>query len=152
MPQFEFANYTGQIFWMLISFGILFLCVNYFIFPLFKTIFSAREIVIKKHLKQAEKINQEAEKLAQNLQERNVLTEKKLSFILAKTRTTAQENMRDALTQNRKQCNQHFKKALGQLQTVEQTLTTAMNDWITNLQNDFITKTNSSKERGKCKI
>ena len=152
MPQFEFANYTGQIFWMLISFSILFLCVNYFIFPLFHTIFSAREIVIKKHLKQAEKINHEAEKLAQNLQEKNVLTEKKLSFILAKTRSTAQESMRDVLNKNRKQCNQHFKKALGQLQTVEQTLTTAMNDWILNLQKDFITTTKPCKGNGKCKV
>jgi len=151
MPQFNFANYTGQIFWMLISFGILFLCVNYFIFPLFHTIFATRTQIVQKHLRQAEKINKEAEKLAQQLQEKNVLTERKFSFLLAKTRNTSQENMRETLEKDRKRCNQRFKKMLAQLQTVEDTLKTAMSDWGLRLQNNFIAKTKPSKGNNKCK-
>ena len=138
MPQFDLSNYTSQIFWMLISFGILFLWITYFIFPLFHTIFDARTLIIKKHLSQAEKINKKAEKLAQNLQEKNLLTEKKFTHLLANAHTVAQDEMQQALNKNQKQCNKKLKQALNQLQTVEDTLTKAMGDWTQTLQYNFI--------------
>ena len=145
MPQFNVSNYTGQIFWMLISFGILFLWVKYFIFPLFHTIFNTRTLVIQKHLNQAEKINKKAEKLAEDLQENHLLSEKKFSDTLAQARSVAQEEMRDTLDKNREQCNKTFKKTLSQLQTVEKTLSTAIDDWVQNLQDGFISKTKPGK-------
>ncbi|MBP5343855.1 MAG: hypothetical protein J6Y85_02115 [Alphaproteobacteria bacterium] len=147
MPQFNLSNYTGQIFWMLISFGILFMWIRYFIFPLYYTIFKARELIIQKHLSQAEKINKKAEKVAQNLQQTNVLTEKKFTHLLSKAHTIAQDEMQGALDKNKKKCNKKLKQALDQLHTAEDTLEKAMNDWTKTLQGDFIAKTAPGKRK-----
>jgi len=147
MPQFDLSNYTSQIFWMLISFGILFLWISYFIFPLFHTIFEARVLITQKHLSQAEKINQQAEKLAQKLQEKHLLTEKKFTHLLTNAHTAEQDEMQQILDKNKKKCNQKLKQSLNQLHTVEDTLTKAMDDWTQKLQCDFITKVTPHKRK-----
>ncbi len=63
MPQFELVYYLSQAFWMLISFGILYLVVAYFIFPSLNEIFVNREKQIEKDLSAAEKINERADAL-----------------------------------------------------------------------------------------
>lgn len=63
MPQFELVYYLSQAFWMLISFGVLYLIVAYFIFPSLNEIFINRENQIEKDLSAAEKINERADTL-----------------------------------------------------------------------------------------
>ena len=147
MPQFDLSNYTSQIFWMLISFGVLFMWMTFFIFPLFRTIFASRNLIIQKHLTQAEKINKKAEKLAQTLQEKNVLTEKKFTHLLANAHIDAQIEMQQAVDKNHAQCNKKLKQALNQLHTVEDTLSKAMDDWSQKLQRDFVSITVPGKRK-----
>lgn len=148
MPQFESAFYTGQIFWMLISFGLLFLWITFIIFPMFQDIFDAREKVIQTHLKQAEKINKQAENLAKSMQEARALADKERADIFAETRISEQDAMQHALDKNQRKCNDRFKQTIQKIQTVENTLSSAMNDWTNHMQSAFITKTKPTR-RGK---
>ena len=151
MPQFDSAFYVGQIFWMLISFGLLFLWINFIIFPMFQDIFDARKLVIDKHLRQAEKINKQAESLIQKAQEQCVLSEQKRSKILSRARVEAQDSMQQTLNHNQQLCNTKFKKALKKLQTAESTIATAMTDWTTRMQKNIISKMKPKRE-AKCKL
>ena len=135
---------------MLISFGLLFLWITFIIFPMFQDIFDARQMIIQKHLDHAEKINMQAENLVRTTQEKRALAEKNKANLMAETRTLAQDNMQAALDKNHRRCNLRFKQTLEKLQAVENTLSSAMNDWTEHMQKAFIEKTKPSR-RDKCK-
>lgn len=68
MPQFDLSFFLGQIFWMLVGFGFLYLMMSCLICPMLEEIVSDREEKIKNALRQAEKINGQAEKINQRYQ------------------------------------------------------------------------------------
>ena len=150
MPQFDLSFYTSQIFWMLISFGLLFMWISFIIFPMFDDIFEARKTVIQKHLRQAEKINKEAETLIQQVQEQRLHAEKKRAQALGDARLKAQDDMQLALTKNGQQCNTKFKHTIAKLETVESTLRSAVNDWTHQTQKALVAKI-KPKRGVKCK-
>ena len=78
MPQFDLSVFVGQIFWLLVSFGTLYLGVYFIVFPLFNSIFNARKKLIDIPLEKADKIAMdtqglelEMEKKKLDLQKRN---------------------------------------------------------------------------------
>lgn len=69
MPQFDVAPYLSQAFWMVISFGFMYLLVSYLIMPMLEDVFEKRESLIKKDLETAERLNKQAETLIKNYDE-----------------------------------------------------------------------------------
>jgi F-type H+-transporting ATPase subunit b len=61
MPQFDVAPYLSQAFWMLISFGFMYLLVSYLIMPMLEDVFEKRDTLIKTDLEAAERLNKQAE-------------------------------------------------------------------------------------------
>lgn len=57
MPQFELVSYLSQAFWMLVSFGFLYLLVDYVLFPMIEDVMDERKRVIAENLAAAEKAN-----------------------------------------------------------------------------------------------
>lgn len=70
MPQFETTFLVSQIFWLLISFGCLYLGVRWLIFPLYDKIFDARERLIKKPVEEAEELLKKIEVLQQEVDQK----------------------------------------------------------------------------------
>lgn len=66
MPQFELTPFLSQAFWMLISFGFMYLIVSYLIFPMLEDVFAERETLIKTDLEIAERVNAQADELVKN--------------------------------------------------------------------------------------
>lgn len=69
MPQFDLVPYLSQSFWMLLSFGFLYLIVAYLIFPMMDDVFTERNTLIQTDLSVAEKTNTEADKLVKQYNE-----------------------------------------------------------------------------------
>lgn len=69
MPQFDLAPYLSQAFWMLISFGIMYLLVSYLIMPMLDDVFEERDRLIQTNLEAAERINKQAELLIKEYDE-----------------------------------------------------------------------------------
>ncbi|MGN1063025.1 MAG: hypothetical protein ACI4QM_01725 [Alphaproteobacteria bacterium] len=69
MPQFDLTPYLSQAFWMLISFGFMYLLVSFLIFPMIEDVLSERDSLIKTNLEAAERINKSAEKLIKDYDE-----------------------------------------------------------------------------------
>lgn len=70
MPQFDLQWFSSEAFWMLLCFGVLYVIVTYFIFPLFQDVFQERDYKIKNDLTIAEMVNQQADKLVQDYKNR----------------------------------------------------------------------------------
>lgn len=87
MPQFDINTYPSQIFWLLLTFGILYFIISNFIIPKAESIIKNREIFISRYIEDAhnnanaienlnkeynsilESINNEVEKINQKYNE-----------------------------------------------------------------------------------
>ncbi|ACP53009.1 MULTISPECIES: F0F1 ATP synthase subunit B family protein [spotted fever group] len=63
MPQFDIATYYSQIFWLIITFGLLYIFVYKFITPKAEEIFNNRQTNIQDNITQADTLTIEVEKL-----------------------------------------------------------------------------------------
>lgn len=63
MPQFDIATYYSQIFWLIVTFGLLYIFVYKFITPKAEEIFNNRQTNIQDNITQADTLTQEVEKL-----------------------------------------------------------------------------------------
>ena len=72
MPQFETTFYANQIFWVLVSFVVLYLMIYYLIYPMICDVFSERRSLIDDYLSRAERLNKQAEQ-NEKLYEKTIL-------------------------------------------------------------------------------
>ncbi|KJW02357.1 ATP synthase B/B' CF family protein [Rickettsia endosymbiont of Ixodes pacificus] len=63
MPQFDTATYYSQIFWLIVTFGLLYIFVYKFITPKAEEIFNNRQTNIQDNITQADTLTIEVEKL-----------------------------------------------------------------------------------------
>ncbi|AAU03593.1 F0F1 ATP synthase subunit B family protein [Rickettsia typhi] len=63
MPQFDITTYYSQIFWLIITFGLLYIFVCKFIAPNAEEIFNNRQTNIQDNIMQAAMLTEEIEKL-----------------------------------------------------------------------------------------
>ncbi len=63
VPQFDTSWYVGEVFWLLLTFGLLFLGMKYFIFPMIQDVFVERKQLIENDLSIASVVNERAEVL-----------------------------------------------------------------------------------------
>ena len=77
MPQFDFSVFMGQIFWLLISFGMLYMGIYFIIFPMFNTIFDTRKKLIEIPLEKAEKITQDTQRLELEIEKKKLSKQKR---------------------------------------------------------------------------
>ncbi|CEO16757.1 ATP synthase subunit b 2 [Rickettsia monacensis] len=63
MPQFDIATYYSQIFWLIVTFGLLYIFVYKFITPKAEEIFNNRQTNIQDNITQADTLTIEVEKL-----------------------------------------------------------------------------------------
>ncbi|KJW04560.1 MULTISPECIES: ATP F0F1 synthase subunit B' [spotted fever group] len=63
MPQFDIATYYSQIFWLIVTFGLLYIFVYKFITPKAEEIFNNRKTNIQDNITQADTLTIEVEKL-----------------------------------------------------------------------------------------
>ncbi|MEG8230803.1 ATP F0F1 synthase subunit B' [Candidatus Rickettsia tasmanensis] len=63
MPPFDIATYYSQIFWLIVTFGLLYIFVYKFITPKAEEIFNNRQTNIQDNITQADTLTIEVEKL-----------------------------------------------------------------------------------------
>lgn len=63
MPQFDFATFPGQIFWLIIAFGLQYFVMMKLIVPGLKAIFHRRCTYVERQITLAEQYTEQAEKI-----------------------------------------------------------------------------------------
>lgn len=117
MPQFDTAFWFSQIFWLLISFGGLYLGVTFIVFPLFDKIFSKRAEQIDKPLEKAEQLTQEVQCLQQQLDQKKEAFLKQHQHLLASAHKEELVRFQSALEKKEKDL---IRQLQHQVQTLEQ--------------------------------
>ena len=79
MPQFDSALYLSQIFWLILSFGFLYVMMSRLICPMLDEVLQERSRFVADTLRQAEKLNGEALALHQRYQAYILSAEKEKS-------------------------------------------------------------------------
>lgn len=75
MPQFDTLTFSSQIFWLIITFGLLYIIIKNFVVPKAEQIFNNRKNTIDNQLEEATLLNAETEKLkeAYNNEVKNIV-------------------------------------------------------------------------------
>ena len=92
MPQFDAKSFNSQLFWLLISFTVLYLIITYFILPRIRENIRLRKNKIANDLERAEKIKAEIE---------NMISESNIKLEEAKNQ--AQKMIKESLLRSNKE-------------------------------------------------
>lgn len=85
MPQLDITVYTSQIFWLIISFGILYGCMHWMITPRILKIFQRRRSLLEEKLEEIEKFREKIEQLETKIELLSAQSQKESSSLLVKT-------------------------------------------------------------------
>ena len=119
MPQFETTYLVSQIFWLLFSFGGLYLGVRFIVFPLFDNIFGMRQNKINSILNQAEQLTQKAQDLEEDLSQKKQLQEKRFRQRVLFAQEKGQQDFQTTIEQNEKRLLKVLKNQIQKMEREE---------------------------------
>jgi len=135
MPQFDASFFVGQIFWMLISFGFLYLMMSMLICPMIEDVLENREKRIQNDLAAAEKLNRQAEALHQRYQTYQLAVEQEknnriqVAYGKIQRETATRENKHEVQLRRKVQkAEQKIDSATKQLRQKSETLSAQLSD------------------------
>ena len=97
LPQFDPSSFASQIFWAVISFGVLLFLLNRYVLPIINKALDERAGSIRSEIEQAEEMRKEAEQVLTKYQQQLADVHKEASFILEHSRRDAIEAHKKAL-------------------------------------------------------
>lgn len=98
MPQLDPTSYISQLFWLTISFLLIFLIINFYFFPKVREIKSKRDITIKKYISEAEELNVKSSNLENKLDKELLNAKEKAFNLINKTKQVNKEIYEKKLT------------------------------------------------------
>ena len=130
MPQFDTAFWVSQIFWLVISFGGLYLGVSLIVFPMFNKIFSERAKKIDVPLEKAEKILQEVQELQQQLEQKKKVFSDRQNQRLEIIHSQELNHLQQTLNKEEKRFSDHLKHHIQKLEQEEKQVMINASDFI----------------------
>lgn len=91
MPQLDVSTYTSQIFWLCVSFLMMFFIMSQFIVPKISEIMSQRQRKIDDYLSAAHEFKMQTEEIVEKYEEALEKANKKADEAMGKARQTVQE-------------------------------------------------------------
>lgn len=122
MPQFETTYFVSQIFWLLVSFGGLYLGVCFIIFPLFKDIFDMRQMKIENILNQAEKLTHDAQVLEEEFIQKKQKQEEQRQQRVMLAQEKAQQDFQKNIKKNEKDLLKMLQNQIHKMEREERTV------------------------------
>ncbi len=145
MPQFDVIWYSSEIFWMLLSFFILYMGMAYIIFPLFHDIFFEREILIKNDLTIAEMVNAKADKLVKEYKDHMLNVEQVKADIIAETYQDIQNFANHLEAENDEMFRNQIERVDKKVKELEQSLSSKTEELSQQIVHNFIQKFDNKK-------
>jgi len=130
MPQFNTVFWVSQIFWLLVSFGGLYLGVSVIVFPLFNKIFTKRAQQIDVPLEKAEKILQEVQELQQQATHKKQLFSDRQNQRLMKAHTQELNRLQKTLAQEEENFSHCLKYQIQKLEREEKQVMAKASDFV----------------------
>ena len=78
MPQLNPESFSSQIFWLFVSFSVLFLIVHFFLLPKLKIVRKKREETVNNYISQTQKLNEQIDVIITQIDQE--LNKAKISF------------------------------------------------------------------------
>lgn len=119
MPQFDTTFLFSQIFWMLFSFGVLYLGICFVVFPMFDKIFEKRNKVTQEPVEKAEKLTREIQEIQTQIEQKKQQQEKRSAKRLQQTYQTALQHFEKELQKTDKNLAISLKKSVQKMETEE---------------------------------
>ena len=86
MPQLDINVYPSQLFWLIVSFSILYACMHWIITPRIKNVFKKRRYFLEEKLQEVERFREEIEQLEKRIDLLSTKSQKRSAEMLQKTK------------------------------------------------------------------
>lgn len=124
MPQFDVSFFTGQIFWMLISFGFLYLMMATLICPMLEETLADRAARVQADIQAAEDLNRQAEQINQRYQAFLLNAEEKKTDRIQTAYARVQKDLATQERENDRRLRQKVRQAEHKIDAARQKMET----------------------------
>ena len=146
MPQFDTSVFAGQIFWMLFSFGFLYLMMSQLICPLIEEVLTARADQVQADITEAERLNREAESLHQRHQTYILSAEREKTDRIRNAYERIQKNATAQANRHEAQLRRKIKTAEEKIDAAERLLRQESETISANLANELTSRLLAEEE------
>lgn len=119
MPQFDTTFLFSQIFWLLFSFGILYLGIHFVVFPMFDEISTKRNDLIQTPLEKAETLIQDIKILQAQIEQKKQKQDKKNEEKLQQAYQKGLQRWQKELQRTEKMLTRSLKRKIQKMETEE---------------------------------
>jgi F-type H+-transporting ATPase subunit b len=99
MPQFDPSTYASQLFWLIITFGLLVVFMRAFFMPRLMKILDARDQFVRSHKEEAQKLLEQTRELEQKIEQKLKNSQDYVRHLIEST-VKEQENSRERLLES----------------------------------------------------
>jgi F-type H+-transporting ATPase subunit b len=140
MPQLDFATYASQIFWLAVTFGLLYIIMAKAALPNIREVLQNRQTRISDDLKKAEKLKIEAEEAEADFTSVIASSKAKASALLAEARDKAEKESDRRNEKLEETFERQAKDAAHKVEVIKKEVTEQMSPVIVDTVRDMIKK------------
>jgi len=140
MPQLDFSTYPSQIFWLLVSLGILYLLLSRFALPRIETVIRDRQDTISKDLDQAAEFKRRAEEAELSYDEALSAAHQKAEIIAQRTRDEMKGDLEKSLLKADEEIGIQIEQSRQRIEQIEASASKNVKSIATDLVDDFFGK------------
>ena len=149
MPQFDLATFPGQMFWILVIFGLQYFIIAKVIVPGFKTLFNKRQRHLDQQLQQTEELSTKAERLKLDYELKLLEMKKKNAEIIKTVIKKAELESELRLVQLENQFIAEVEKQEQDFKRFDKNIDIAINEVTLDLASDILGKMTQTKVNKK---
>ena len=120
MPQLEISTFPSQIFWLIVSFFILYLCISRIIIPKISKVLREREQQIQQNIKESETIYKKTEDINKKCEILKKETEEEAKNIINNIKDEANKKVEENTNLLKKDLEKKLLKIMEKFQNIYQ--------------------------------
>lgn len=97
MPQFDFLSWPSQIFWLVVTFALMYLFISRIMIPEIRDVYTKRDLKFDEKIKQIDELNDKIDALTKKITVLKDETDEKVVSIRAKAKSEYDKNIEDGL-------------------------------------------------------
>lgn len=128
LPQFDISTFPSQIFWLAITFIVLYTIFSTKVLPEISSVIENRKNTIDTDLNTAEKLRSEAEDVQKNYEDQLSLTRQNAQELMREADEEGRKDLERRLTEFQKRAEREQKNTLGRIEQSKQDIMNDLNN------------------------
>tara|TARA_E500000178_G_C16921111_1_gene707284 strand:+ start:572 stop:1129 length:558 start_codon:yes stop_codon:yes gene_type:complete len=140
MPQFNTFSFPSQLFWLILSFSILYIFITFVVLPRLRSNIRLRKNKISNDLERADTIRNETEKIISEYNDRIEASKDKANILIKNTLKKTADDFNNQVIELRHQNEKRIKKAENELLLYKKNIENEINLSVNSISDEILEK------------